>query len=69
MPSGHLSILKRKAYGDYELRHAIQARGAIYSATMNSTASILATVCYFEGKVELWDIEKGELVCPTFITY
>jgi hypothetical protein len=71
-PSGHVYILKRKANGASELIHAIQARGTICSVKVNNIASIIATVCYWEGKVELWDVEKGVLVClcaPMFIAY
>jgi WD40 repeat protein len=58
-PSGHLVILRRQD-GSYKQTHAIKAHSAqIVSLALNNIVSILATICYSEGKVKLWDVNTG----------
>jgi hypothetical protein len=54
-------ILKRSAVGGFEKIHAFQAHSKlIYSVALNKVVSVLATVCYDEGKVKLWDVKQGQ---------
>jgi len=53
-------ILKGNADGAYNLTHAIKAHSrSISCVVLNNIASILATVCYNEGKVKLWNVNSG----------
>jgi WD40 repeat protein len=57
---GHAYILQRKENGDYELIRTIRAHNRqVDSVALNNKASILATVCYDEGEVKLWDVKHG----------
>ena len=55
-----MNILKGNADGTYNQTHAIKAHGdQIWSVALNNIASILATVCYDEDKVKLWNVNNG----------
>ncbi len=58
-------ILKRTTDGRFELIHALQAHSKqIYSVALNNSVSMIATVCFSEDKVTLWNVEQG--VCMFF---
>ncbi len=43
---------------NYEQIHVIQAQ-QIESVALNKDASVLASVSYWEGKVNVWDVKQG----------
>ncbi len=68
--SGHAYILTHTKEGQYQLIHALKAcKTQIRSVVLNCDSSILAILCFNEGKVSLWDVEQGVYALPsTFIS-
>jgi hypothetical protein len=58
--SGHVFILKRNSNSGYDHDRAIQAHSLwIESVALNSYSSILATVCWNESEVKLWNVKDS----------
>ncbi len=58
--SGTVYILQRTFFGEFQQTCVIQAHNEeLEIMALNNIASILATACYEEDQVKLWDVKQG----------